>query len=211
MAGRMIDIATLLTFTLLNMSFALIPGPDVLCILSNSIGRGATAGAKVCLGIATACLVHVACAALGLSALLLAAPTAFLIVKVLGALYLVWLGSRMIRRPVPADSGGQAGAWQAPFIQGALSNLFNPKIAIFFLAILPQFVHPENGMPGLQALVLGLVSVASGTAVNFVTAFLGARARVFLLTRRRLLDRVQQASGIVLVCLGLRVAMERAK
>ncbi|HSE11799.1 MAG TPA: LysE family translocator [Rudaea sp.] len=207
----MIDTPTLATFTLLNMSFALIPGPDVLCILSNSISRGAGAGAKVCLGIAAACLVHVGCAAVGLSALLLAVPVAFLIVKSLGAIYLVWLGCLMILHPAGTDAAVQAGAWQSPFIQGALSNLFNPKIAIFFLAILPQFVHPENGNPGLQALVLGIVSVASGTAVNLVTAFLGGRARAFLLARQKLFHRFQQAAGVVLVGLGLRVVMERAR
>ncbi|MDD2923818.1 LysE family translocator [Rhodoferax sp.] len=207
----MIDGSTLLAFTLLNMSFALVPGPDVLCILSNAITRGAGAGVKVCLGIATACLVHVAAASLGLSALLLAVPTAFLIVKAAGAIYLVWLGWQMMRHPVLLHAEAAPSRWRSPFTQGVLSNLFNPKIAIFFLAILPQFVHPENGQPGVQALILGLVSIASGTAVNLVTATLGARARAFFVVRQKAFGRFQQAAGAALVGLGLRVALERAK
>lgn len=209
----MIDGSTLMAFTLLNMGFALIPGPDVLCILSNSITRGAKAGYLVCLGIATACLVHVACAALGLSAVLAAIPSAFMIIKGAGALYLAWIGWQMIRHPLrqmETSRTSRVGSLQSPFVQGALANLFNPKIAIFFLAILPQFIHPGNGHPGLQAAVLGLVSISSGTAVNLVTATLGARARHFLIAREGLLKRFQRVSGALLIALAARVAVERA-
>jgi threonine/homoserine/homoserine lactone efflux protein len=196
------------------MSFALIPGPDVVCILGNAIGRGARAGAQVCLGIATACLFHVACATLGLAALLLAVPTAFLAVKLAGAAYLCWMGVQMLRAPASIDglqsSGAAPSRWNAPFVQGALSNLLNPKVALFFVAILPQFIDPARGNPALQALVLGLVSIASGTAVNLVTAALGARARRFLLARQKLFQRAQQAAGGLLIGLGVRVAVQKA-
>ena len=207
----MIDTSTLVAFTLLNIGFALIPGPDVLCILSNSVARGHRAGASVCLGIATGCLFHVACAAFGLSAILLAVPTAFFVVKLAGALYLLWLGWQMLRHPLPVHGAAHASMLRSPFLQGVLSNLLNPKIAIFFVAILPQFIVPERGDVGAQALVLGLVSIASGTAVNLVTAALGARARAFLLARERWFRRLQQAAGGMLIVLGLRVALERAR
>jgi len=193
------------------MSFALIPGPDVLCILSNSIARGTRAGVLVCLGIATGCLFHVACATLGLSMLLLAVPMAFFVVKLCGAAYLAWLGWRMLRHPADISSVAKPGPLASPFIQGALSNLLNPKIALFFVAILPQFIVPANGSPGLQAFLLGLLSIASGTAVNLVTASLGARTRRFLLARERLFRRIQQVAGGLLIGLGLRVALDRAR
>jgi threonine/homoserine/homoserine lactone efflux protein len=207
----MIETSTLIAFTLLNIGFALIPGPDVLCILSNSVARGQRAGASVCLGIATGCLFHVACAALGLSAILLAVPTAFFVVKLAGALYLLWLGWQMLRHPLPVAGAPNASLLRSPFVQGVLSNILNPKIAIFFVAILPQFIAPERGNVAGQALLLGLVSIASGTAVNLVTAALGAKVRNFLLARERWFKRLQQAAGCVLIGLGLRVALERAR
>ena len=205
----MIDRSTLVTFTLLNMSFALVPGPDVLCILSNAISRGARAGYLVCLGIASACLFHVTCASLGLTAVLAAIPSAFFAVKLLGAAYLAWIGWRMVRRPSGAAEPPPAGDLRSPFAQGALTNLLNPKIAIFFLAILPQFIHPANGRPGLQVALLGCVSILSGTAVNLVTATLGARIRRFVLARETLFKRFQQASGMLLIALAAKVAAER--
>jgi threonine/homoserine/homoserine lactone efflux protein len=206
----MIAFSTLIAFTLLNMSFALIPGPDVICILSNSISRGARAGYLVCFGIASACLFHVTCASLGLTAVLAAIPSAFLVVKAIGAGYLIWLGWQMLRHPSGSAVSASSGSLRSPFVQGALSNLFNPKIAIFFLAILPQFIQPSHGHPGLQAAILGLVSIVSGTAVNLVTATLGARARQFLVSRDRLFKRFQQASGALLIALAARVAVEKA-
>ena len=207
----MIDPTTLLAFTLLNMGFALIPGPDVLCILGNSVSRGAGAGRRVCLGIACAALVHVAAAALGLTAFLAAVPTAFVVVKTVGAAYLAWLGWQMLRHPAAVDATSRNGRWTSPFAQGALSNLLNPKVAMFFLAILPQFVDPARGHPGLQAALLGLVSIASGTAVNLCTATLGGRARRWIVGRPALFRRLQQGAGAALMGLGAKVALERAR
>lgn len=207
----MIDPTVLLAFTLLNMSFALIPGPDVLCILSNSVSRGMRAGALVCAGIACAALVHVAAAALGLTAMLAAVPTAFVAVKLAGAVYLAWLGWQMLRRPASLGAEPPRSRWASPFAQGAVSNLFNPKIAIFFLAVLPQFIDPARGRPGLQALLLGLVSIVSGTAVNLCTAALGGRARRWIVGRPTLFKRFQQLAGGALVGLGIKVALERGR
>lgn len=207
----MIEPTTLLAFTLLNMSFALIPGPDVICILTNAVSRGHRAGVLVCAGIACAALVHVAAASLGLTAFLAAVPTAFFAVKIAGAVYLVWLGWQMLRRPTSFDSQPSSSRWASPFAQGAVSNLLNPKIAIFFLAILPQFIDPSLGHPGLQAAVLGVVSIVSGTAVNLCTAALGGRAGHWLAAKPTLFRRFQQFAGAALVGLGIKVALERAR
>jgi len=207
----MIEPHTLLAFTLLNMSLALIPGPDVICILTNSISRGSRAGAKVCAGIACAATVHVTAASLGLTAFLAAVPTAFFVIKVGGAMYLVWLGWQMLRRPASVSAQPSASRWASPFAQGAVSNLLNPKIAIFFLAILPQFIDPSLGNPGLQAAVLGVVSIISGTTVNLCTAALGGRARQWLVAKPAHFRRFQQLAGAALVGLGIKVALERAR
>ena len=211
----MVELPTLLAFTLLNMSFALIPGPDVVCILTNSVTRGARAGAMECAGIACAALVHVAAASLGLTAFLAAVPTAFLVVKAAGAAYLVWIGWQMLRHPpslgTEPGSSGAPSRWNSPFAQGAVSNVLNPKVALFFLAILPQFIDPALGRPGLQAAVLGGVSIVSGTAVNLCTASLGGRARQWFLGKPRIFQRFQQFAGAALVGLGVKVALERAR
>lgn len=206
----MIDLSTLVTFTLMNMGFALIPGPDVLCILSNAVARGARAGHQVCLGIAVACLFHVLCATLGLTAILAAIPSAFLVIRLTGAGYLCLLGWQMLRHPRGAAALPSGASLRSPFAQGAVTNLLNPKIAVFFLAVLPQFIQPSQGHPGLQALVLGLVSIVSGTAVNLVTASLGARAGRFLTSRESWFARFQQASGAVLIGFAARVVFERS-
>lgn len=205
----MIEPSTLLTFTLLNMGFALIPGPDVICILSNSVSRGGRAGASVCAGIACAALVHVAAAALGLTALLAAVPTAFLVVKAVGAGYLVWLGWQMLRSPVAVGAPVSTRRWNSPFTQGALSNLFNPKIALFFLAILPQFIDPSLDRPGLQVALLGIVSIVSGAAVNLCTATLGGLASEWLVARPMFFQRFQQLAGAALAGLGVKLALAR--
>lgn len=207
----MIDASTLVAFLLINTSFALIPGPDMMCILTNSITRGTSAGVKVCAGIASGTLVHVTAATLGLTAFLAAVPTAFFVVKAAGAAYLVWLGWHMLRRPVAMGAALPQSRWKSPFAQGAISSLLNPKIAIFFLAILPQFVHPAQGHPGLQAAVLGLVSVLGTLAVNTCTATLSGQARRWLLAKPRIFQRFQQAAGGVLIGLGLKVAFERSR
>jgi threonine/homoserine/homoserine lactone efflux protein len=209
----MIDPVTLLAFVVLNIGFALIPGPDVICILTNAVTRGTRAGAAVCAGIASAALVHVAAASLGLTAVLAAVPAAFIAVKAAGAAYLMWLGWQMLRRPAALDAApkGTASRWHSPFAQGAVSNLLNPKIAIFFLAILPQFVDASRGQAGLQAAMLGLASIVSGTAVNLCTAALGGRARRWLVARPMPFRRLQQTAGVALVGLGMKVALERAR
>jgi threonine/homoserine/homoserine lactone efflux protein len=119
----------------------------------------------------------------------------------------------MLRRTAAlnAPTEGTASRWRSPFAQGAVSNLLNPNIAIFFLAVLPQFVDPSRGHPGLQAALLGIVSIVSGTAVNLCTAALGGRARHWLATRPAPFRRLQQVAGAALVSLGVKVALERAR
>jgi threonine/homoserine/homoserine lactone efflux protein len=206
-----ISLSTLVAFCILNVGFALIPGPDVLCIVSNSLQRGRRAGWGVCAGMATAQLFHATCATLGLSAVLLAVPTAYLAVKTAGALYLAWLGVRMIRRPASIESAPQATPFSQPFAQGALSTLLNPKIALFAVSILPQFLDATRSDVVAQTIALCGLWIGSGTAMNLITATVAAQTRGLLRARPRVFERMQQAAGAALLALAARIAVERTR
>ena len=166
---------------LLNLT----PGPDMLYVAGTSAARGTRAGIAASLGIGAGCMVHIVLATVGLSAVLATSALAFTVVKWLGAAYLLWAGfSMLLKRDKPASAEAEtrpveAGPLHRVFAQGALINTLNPKVALFFLAFLPQFI--DAGQPG-QAwafVVLGLVFNVGGTLVNVAVAvFAGAlRAR----------------------------------
>lgn len=206
-----ISLATVFTFCTLNIGFALIPGPDVICIVTNSMARGRSAGAWVCLGIATALLFHAGCAIAGLSAILLGLPKAYLVVKIAGACYLVWLSVRMIRHPAVIDITPSTSVLDHPFVQGAVTNLLNPKIALFAVAILPQFIDVSRGAVVMQTATLCLLWIVSGTATNLLTAVIAAQMRRVLLARPRVFKRMQQMAGIILFGLAARIAFDRVR
>lgn len=197
---------TLLGFALLNIGLALVPGADVLCILANSLRAGFAAGARTCLGIACGGLLHVAAACLGLAGLLHALPGALQALQLAGAIYLGWLGWQLLCAGI--DPAALPEADPQPFRQGLLSTLLNPKIALFFIAVLPQFVDPRLAPAALQALLLGLLSVLSGLAVNLCTARLGAHLRRRLQGRSRWRRGLQRGAGGLLIGLGLRCALD---
>lgn len=194
---------------LLNLT----PGPDMLFVAGTSAARGRRAGLLAALGVGAGCLFHTLLAALGLSALLAASDLAFNAVKWAGAAYLVWTGLGMLR----SRQGGTAvdTAVAVPragnvFWQGALTNALNPKVALFFLAFLPQFI--DAGAPG-QAwalVVLGTLFNLGGTGVNLVVA-LAASGAAAGLTRRggagRLGPWLQRAAGAMFVGLGVKLAL----
>jgi threonine/homoserine/homoserine lactone efflux protein len=189
------------------------PGPDMLFVAGSAAARGRRAGVQAALGIGAGCLLHVALAAVGLSALLAASALAFGIVKWVGAAYLVWCGIGLLRaRPTavrPEVSKGPRDQQRSAFWQGALTNALNPKVALFFLAFLPQFIDPagEHRAPGF--VVLGLLFDLGGTLVNIAVALAAGWLREALATRagaRQLGLWLQRAVGAVFVGLGLRLA-----
>ena len=203
----------LLSGLLLNMT----PGADMLFIVSRSAGQGAKAGAMAAIGVGAGCLVHVTAAAVGLSALIAASDLAFSVVKWLGALYLVWLGIVLLRSQSTAQ-GLQATATtpsapfpaaslRAVFWQGVLTNVLNPKIVLFFLAFLPQFVGPSTHGQGWAFLLLGAVFTVNGTLFNLGVAWAAARARHRMGRMQRLALWVRRLTGVVFVGLGLRLAL----
>ena len=193
---------------LLNLT----PGPDMLFVAGTAASRGRRAGLLAALGVGAGCLFHTVLAAVGLSALLAASDLAFNAAKWAGAAYLVWTGLAMLRaRRADADvASARTVHGGNPFWQGALTNALNPKVALFFLAFLPQFI--DTGAPG-QAwalVVLGTLFNLGGTGVNLVVAWVASRAAAGLASADgagRFGPWLQRAAGAMFVGLGLKLAL----
>jgi RhtB (resistance to homoserine/threonine) family protein len=186
------------------------PGPDTLYILGRSIAQGRRAGMLSVLGISTGILIHTAAAALGLSALLASSAAAFTVVRWIGAAYLVYLGLRMLLR---SDAGDQSAAAALPpmspvgiYRQGLFTNLLNPKVALFFLAFLPQFVDPRSPHRIAAFLLLGLEFVLIGTTWSLGLAWFAATVSRRLREQRTSGRWLGRASGVLFISLGARVA-----
>ena len=181
------------------------PGPDTLYILGRSASQGWRGGAVAALGIGAGLLVHTFAAAVGLSALLAASATAFTILKWAGAAYLVYVGVSLLRasqplqQPVPAP---QAFKMKSVFLQGFLTNVLNPKVALFFLAFLPQFVDPGASNKALAFVFLGLVFIFNGTLWNLFIAWSAARAARRINRSGRCARWLNRAVGATFIYLG---------
>jgi len=188
-----------------------VPGPDMALVLRNGVAEGRRAAVATALGINAGLLVWALAAALGIAALLHASGTAFTVLKLVGAAYLVWLGVHALhdawRGRLPGARGGPERRQRSPFRQGLLSNLFNPKIALVYTTLIPQFVD-GGGSQTTQTFVLAGVFIAMGLA--WLTAYALLVAEVGLLLRRSTVRRVVNAvAGTVLTGLGVRLAFER--
>jgi len=196
-------------FVAAGLLLNLTPGADLLYVLGNTAAGGRRAGMLAALGIGAGCLFHVALAALGLSALLAASETAFTVVKWAGAGYLIWMGVAMLR----SRGGTTEAAVVDPrrvFWRGMLTNALNPKVALFFLAFLPQFIVPHGTHQALAFGLLGLVFTLNGTLVTLVLAWLAGAARERLAGSARagrLSVWLQRAAGAMFVGLGVKLAL----
>lgn len=204
----MIPLHDLLVFMAAGLALNVTPGPDMLYVAARAASGGRRAGVLSALGIGVGTLVHITLVALGLAGLLAAVPAAYLAVRVAGGLYLVWLGVRAIRGgPAAAERALAPATHLAAFRQGVVTNVLNPKVALFFLAFLPQFVDPARGSAAAQIVVLGLLFDTSGTIVNLLVAA-GAGGAAGRLRRadgpRRWMERV---CGAVFIALGVRLAL----
>jgi len=167
-------------FVLSGLMLNVTPGPDTLYIVGRSSGLGWTAGAVAALGIGAGALVHILAASLGLSAILAASATAFRLVKFVGAVYLVYVGWSLVRAStLRTDAASTARPAPVPmrtvFLQGFLTNVLNPKVALFFLAFLPQFVAVDAPSKPLALLFLGVIFDLNGTLWNLTVAWSAAR------------------------------------
>ena len=207
------DSNSLLVFIAAGLLLNVTPGPDVLYIVGRSIGQGRLAGLVSVLGISTGCLFHVASAALGLSALMIALPLAYDAVRYAGAAYLVWLGVRAIASkssPLQVQRVEPERLAQV-FRQGVLTNMLNPKVALFFLAFLPQFTDPTRGPVPLQIALLGLIFIGNGTVVCLIYALAASWLGEWLKTRYDVATWLNRAMGGLFVGLGIRLALENRR
>jgi threonine/homoserine/homoserine lactone efflux protein len=204
----MTDLRTLVVFALASAALIAVPGPAVVYIVTRSVHQGRRAGVASVLGIEVGALVHVAAAAIGVSAVLASPAVAFSIVKYAGAAYLIGLGLwTFFSRHAEAETtlGGDIRLRRV-FAQGILVNAFNPKVALFFLAFLPQFVDRDAGHPALQIGLLGLVFVAIALILDFCWALAGGSAGGLLRRSHRFLHAQRYVSGSVYVALGVATA-----
>jgi threonine/homoserine/homoserine lactone efflux protein len=204
----MTDLRTLVVFALASAALIAVPGPAVVYIVTRSVHQGRRAGVASVLGIEVGALVHVAAAAIGVSAVLASSAVAFSIVKYAGAAYLIGLGLwTFFSRHAEAETtlGGDIRLRRV-FAQGILVNAFNPKVALFFLAFLPQFVDRDAGHPALQIGLLGLVFVAIALILDFCWALAGGSAGGLLRRSHRFLHAQRYVSGSVYVALGVATA-----
>ncbi|MED4781869.1 LysE family translocator [Brevibacillus choshinensis] len=206
----MFTISTLSTFIIIVIGLFLIPGPAVLLTATRTVQGGRQAGIMAGLGIATGDFIHTLCAAIGLSAILMTSATAFQLVKFAGAGYLLYQGIRsMLEKPTDPSLPQVAPMSNLHmYSQAILIEVLNPKTALFFLAFLPQFVHPENGASFLQFLVLGLLFVALSIMYTTLIA-VSVRQLGRLVKRVPWMGRWSgKLVGVIYIGLGLKVAFQ---
>ena len=193
------------TGILLNLT----PGQDTMFIIGRSITDGRRAGITAALGISTGALVHTLMAAIGLSAILATSTVAFTVVKLAGAAYLVYLGVKLLMAKEPGAVMDAAPARSSAYLQGVLTNILNPKVALFFLAFLPQFIDAGAPSKPLAFLFLGATFVATGTAWCLVLALAAAKLRGFFLRNPTVRTAVDRITGAVFIGMGIRLAWAR--
>jgi len=206
----MFGIHDLALFIISGILLNVTPGQDVAFIVSRGAAHGWKTGAVAALGVGTGCFVHVFSAALGLSAILATSATAFTVVKLAGAGYLVWIGLTMWRptgKPKAEKDTSRRVSLRRIYTQGFLTNALNPKVALFFLAFLPQFVAADSPAKPLAFLALGIIFTFNGTLVNLTYAWSAARAAALFNGGGRFTAWIKRAAGSVFIALGLRLAM----
>lgn len=209
------DTPQLLMFIAAGWLLNLTPGPDVLYIVSNALKSGVRAGIVAALGIVSGCFVHVFAAALGVGALLATSATAFTVLKWIGAAYLMWMGVKLLFAKgggssiVPADAAKahQPADLRRIYLRGFLTNVLNPKVALFFLAFVPQFIAPGTPDKVTAFLLLGLLFNLNSLPINFGYAWLAGWAANRVGAVQRTMNGMDRAAGAMFVGFGLKLAL----
>lgn len=210
----MVPTPDLLLFAAAALLMVLTPGPNMIYLLSRSICQGRRAGVISLFGVVAVFLVHMLAAAAGLSALFMAVPLAFDLLKWAGAAYLLWMAWQALKpgakspfepQPLPADPPRKL------FVMGFVTNLLNPKVAVFYLSVFPQFVSPAHGSVFAQSVQLGLTQITISFSVNFLIALTAGSVATFFATRPLWLACQRWVMGTVLAALALRLASEQRR
>ena len=209
------DSTQLLMFIAAGWLLNLTPGPDVLYIVSSALKSGVRAGMVAALGVVSGCFVHVFAAALGVGALLATSTTAFTLLKWAGAAYLMWMGVKLLLAKgggssiVPAGVSAEVAAvnlWRV-YRQGFLTNVLNPKVALFFLAFVPQFIAPGTEDKVTAFLLLGLLFNLNSLPINFGYAWLAGWASRRVGAVQRAMHWMDRAAGLMFIGFGLKLAL----
>jgi threonine/homoserine/homoserine lactone efflux protein len=201
--------STLLYFLGASAALTIAPGPDNTFIVAQGISRGRKAAVVTALGMCSGVSVHTTAAALGISALLYSSATAFMILKYAGAAYLLFLAYKALKEQqilLPEGSGDQSSSW-VMFRRGFIMNVVNPKVALFFLAFLPQFVSPQSGSAALQMFLLGLLFMAQAVVLFSVIGWLSGSVGNLILKRPRIARWFGWLTAGVFASLGVRLAL----
>jgi threonine/homoserine/homoserine lactone efflux protein len=194
----------MIAFAIASLALLVIPGPAVLYVINRSISDGRSIALAGVAGLELGNFVHVIAATIGLSALIAASATAFGVVKWIGAGYLIFIGIRTIaRKPASFSQEQKSLSRRKSFTQGIIVNTFNPKVALFFLSFLPQFIDEKSGSAALQSLILGSLFVAIGLCTDGMYAFLASALRTTLLRGKSLPFVQRYVAGSVFIALGL--------
>lgn len=203
----MIAIDTLVNFFLISCLLGLAPGPDNIYVLSQSALRGKTAGFAITSGLCTGLLGHTLAVALGLAALLATSPKAFLLLKIIGAGYLLWLAWQSFRTQTVANSTHETDQLTLPqlYRRGILMNISNPKVSIFFLAFLPQFIQPQNGFAVAQTALLGIVFICATLLVFGSIAIIAGLLQDVFHNYPKVQLTLQRTAGALFAALALKL------
>lgn len=206
----MLEPSVVLAFIPVAIALIVSPGPDSIYTLTRSISDGRTAGVTAALGSSAGSIVHTTAAVVGLSAILQTSAIAFTVVKFVGAAYLVYLGVQTFRNSEEFEISPDSTSYtpRESFRSALLINVLNPKVAVFFLAFLPQFVRPESSFT-LQIFTLGVLFASLGFIYQAMLAVFSARARRVITERELVRDTLRVASGSVLIGFGVKLALER--
>ncbi|MDH3688764.1 MAG: LysE family translocator [Gammaproteobacteria bacterium] len=203
--------AQIFLFVVTSLIVIITPGQDMVLVMSRSVAQGSKAGVATAAGVSTGLLGHTALAGFGLGALLRASEMLFVAVKVIGAVYLFYLGAKLLRtRQEELElSGAGSSSLRALFVQGAISNLANPKIAIFYLAFLPQFIEADALHPTSMLLALGVAFAVLTFIVKAPIGYGAGALSSWMRARPKIQVWLHRISGGVLIALSMRLVLER--
>ena len=205
------EISTLAAFGLIALGMVLTPGPNMIYLISRSLSQGPAAGLISLGGVALGFVFYILCAAFGITALGFAVPYAYDVLRICGALYLLWLAWQALRPGGRSPFQVRRLAPDSPrklFMMGLMTNLLNPKVAVMYLSLLPQFVDPERGAVLTQLLALGGVQITISVTVNAIIAVMAGSIAAFLAGRAFWILVQRWLMGTVLAGLALRMATE---
>ena len=207
------DLQSYWLFVCASIILCVVPGPDMIYLLSRSIAQGRKAGVAAAIGINLGGYFHLLAAILGISAIIAASSVAFSILKWCGALYLFYIGLQaLMSRESPiikADNQSEGRSLRAIFWQGFISDALNPKVAIFFISLLPQFIQPEAGNTLTQLVLLGLTVNVIALSINLLFVVFAGAVTIHLRQSNRLSLLLNKLMGVVFIGLGLRLANEQ--